>query len=96
MFGTVAAAGIKLLATEELDRRKLLIMAVSFGTGLGIAMNPAVLAELPKVIQNIFGSAITTGGLFAVVMSLLLPDKTTASSMTDAVEVSSEKVSAGT
>ena len=94
MFGTVAAAGVKLLATEELDRRKLLIMAVSFGTGLGVAMNPAVLGELPKVIQNIFGSAITTGGLFAVVMSLLLPDKT--AGMLDSAELSSEKVSVGT
>ena len=36
MFGTVAAAGIRILAIAELDRRDLLIMAVSFGLAWGL------------------------------------------------------------
>ncbi len=77
MFGTVAAAGVKILAAETLNRRSMLIMAVAFGTGLGVAMNPDVLAEMPKVVQNVFGSAITTGGLAAILMSLILPEEET-------------------
>jgi len=75
MFGMVAATGIKILATEELDRRKLLIMAVSFGVGLGVALVPELLKQLPKLVQNIFGSSITAGGLTAITLSLLLPEK---------------------
>ncbi len=78
MFGTVAAAGIKILASEHLDRRKMLIMAVSFGMGLGVTMVPGVLELTPKIIQNVFGSAITTGGLAAILLSMLLPEEETA------------------
>lgn len=74
MFGTVAAAGIKILATEQLDRRKLMIMAVSFGMGLGVMLVPNLLQEMPKLIQSVFGSAVTTSGLCAIMMSLILKD----------------------
>lgn len=74
MFGTVAAAGIKILANEKLDRRKLLIIAVSFGTGLGVAMVPDALKQMPQLVQNILGSSVTTGGLAAILLSLFLPD----------------------
>lgn len=73
MFGTVAAAGIRILASLELDRRTMLIMAVSFGLGLGVAMVPDALKEMPKLVQNVFGSAITTCGLSAIILNLCLP-----------------------
>lgn len=73
MFGTVAAAGIRILATVDLNRRNMLIMAVSFGMGLGVAMVPDVMKEMPKTIQNIFGSAVTMSGITAILLNLLLP-----------------------
>lgn len=73
MFGTIAAAGIRILSTVELDRRTMLIMAVSFGLGLGVAMVPNLLQEMPKMIQNIFGSAVTMAGLAAILLNTLLP-----------------------
>ncbi len=84
MFGTVAAAGIKILASETLDRRKMLIMAVSFGMGLGVSMVPDVLALAPKVVQNIFGSPITTGGLAAIVLNLMFPEEKTSAALVSA------------
>lgn len=83
MFGTVAAAGVKILAAEHLDRRKMLIMAVSFGVGLGVSMVPEALEQAPKLVQNVFGSAVTTGGIAAIVLNLILPIETEP----DAVEV---------
>lgn len=73
MFGTVAAAGIRILSTVDLDRRALLIMAVSFGLGLGVATVPEIVSEMPKLIQNIFGSAVTMGGISAIVLNTILP-----------------------
>ncbi|WP_350595784.1 solute carrier family 23 protein, partial [Pseudoalteromonas sp. 45-MNA-CIBAN-0466] len=40
MFGTVAAAGVKILASEKINRRSLLIIAVSLGLGLGVSFVP--------------------------------------------------------
>ncbi|MDK2779163.1 MAG: purine permease [Pseudomonadota bacterium] len=73
MFGTVAAAGIRIIATVDLDRRSMLIMAVAFGLGLGVAAVPDLLKEMPKVIQNIFGSAVTMSGLAAIILNTLMP-----------------------
>lgn len=83
MFGTVAAAGVKILANEELDRRKMLIMAVAFGMGLGVTMVPGLLENTPKLIQGIFGSAITTGGLAAIILSVVLPEEKSDGTATD-------------
>lgn len=75
MFGTVAAAGIRILATVELDRRSMLIMAVAFGLGLGVAAVPDLLKEMPKMVQNVFSSAITVSGLAAIILNTLLPGR---------------------
>ena len=73
MFGTVAATGIKILASLDLDRRKIITIAVSLGLGLGVSMVPEALAQSPELIQNIFKSAPATAGLSAMLMGLLLP-----------------------
>ena len=74
MFGTVAAAGVNIIASMgRLGRREILIIAVSLGIGLGLAFVPEVLSHTPKAIQQIFGSAITSGGLSALILNLVLP-----------------------
>lgn len=73
MFATIAVAGIKILSSEPIDRRKSLIIATSFGAGLGVLMVPEALQGLPVAIKNILSSAVTTAGFTAIVMSLLMP-----------------------
>jgi xanthine permease XanP len=74
MFGSVAAAGVRILAQSPLDRRNMLIIATSFGVGLGIAAVPNLLHLMPKLVQNLFDSAITSGGITALVLCLVLPE----------------------
>ncbi|MFA3791141.1 uracil-xanthine permease family protein [Aliiglaciecola sp. SL4] len=74
MFATIAVAGIKILASEPIDRRKTLIMATSFGAGFGVLMEPNALQGLPQALRNIFSSAITTAGVIAIIMSILIPE----------------------
>ncbi|WP_248732329.1 nucleobase:cation symporter-2 family protein [Pseudomonas sp. MWU13-2517] len=74
MFGSVAAAGVRILAQAPLDRRSMLIIATSFGVGLGIAAQPNLLHLMPALVQNLFDSAITSGGLTAILLCLLLPE----------------------
>jgi xanthine permease XanP len=75
MFGTVAAAGIKIISSHKIDRRAMMIMAISFGLGLGVQVVPAFLGQLPEIIQKVFGSPITVAGLAAIISNLVLPRK---------------------
>lgn len=73
MFGTVAASGIRIIASSIIDRRGILIMAISLGLGLGVAFRPEILGIFPQIVKQIFGSAITTGGLTAIFLNIVLP-----------------------
>ncbi|MEI8654340.1 nucleobase:cation symporter-2 family protein [Pseudoalteromonas sp. Hal273] len=79
MFGTVAAAGVKILASEKINRRSLLIIAVSLGLGLGVSFVPELFANAPKLVTAIFGSAVTVSGITAIIMTLILPENYSAS-----------------
>ncbi len=73
MFGTVAAAGIKILSTVNYTRRASLILAISLGMGLGVTFAPDILDQMPSLVKNIFSSGISAGGITALVLNSLLP-----------------------
>jgi xanthine permease XanP len=75
MFGSVAVAGLRILSTVTLTKRASIILAVSFGLGLGVTFAPDILDQTPNWAQNIFSSGITTGGLTALVLNILLPGR---------------------
>ncbi len=74
MFGTIAAAGMRIISRVDLDRRAILIMALSFSMGLGIAQKPEILQFMPEFIKNLFSSGVAAGGITAIVLNLLLPE----------------------
>ncbi|WP_166422840.1 nucleobase:cation symporter-2 family protein [Paraglaciecola sp. 20A4] len=76
MFATIAVAGVKILTSEPIDRRKSLIIATSLGLGLGVMMVPDALSQLPQLVNNILSSSVTTAGFCAIIMSILIPDNT--------------------
>lgn len=73
MFGTIAAAGVRIISRVELDRRAILIMALSFSMGLGIAQKPEILQFMPEFIKSIFSYGVAAGGITAIVLSIVLP-----------------------
>ena len=75
MFGAVAASGINILAGIRLDRRALLIIAVSLALGLGVSQVPEILTSLPHALKNVLESGVATGGICALVMNWFLPEK---------------------
>lgn len=75
MFGTVASAGIKILASQSINRRSMMIIALSYGLGLGVQLVPEILQLTPNIIQTIFSSPITTGGLTAIICNIILPNE---------------------
>ncbi|WP_306392449.1 nucleobase:cation symporter-2 family protein [Telluria beijingensis] len=75
MFGAVAAAGINILASVHLDRRALLVIAVSLALGLGVSQVPEFLAHMPAAVRNVLESGVATGGLCALVLNWFLPEQ---------------------
>lgn len=72
MFGTVAAAGIRIIASQTINRKATLVMAISFSLGLSVELVPDILSQLPSTVQSIFSSGITTGGLAAIISNLVI------------------------
>lgn len=75
LFGTIAVAGIRILATQEIDKRKVYIMAVSFGLSLGVTLVPDATQHLPNFLKQVVATPITLAGLSAIILSLVLPEE---------------------
>lgn len=74
LFGTIAVAGIRILATQEMTRRRVYIMAISFGLGLGVTLVPDATQHMPDFLKQVFAAPITLAGLSAIILSLVLPE----------------------
>ena len=72
MFGTVAATGIRIISSQEIDRKATLVLALSFSIGLTVEFMPEILSHMPEVIRNIFTSGITAGGVTAILSNVLI------------------------
>lgn len=72
MFGTVAAAGIRIISSQNIGRKETLVLAVSLSLGLGVELMPDVLKNAPEAIRSIFASGITTGGLTAIIANAVI------------------------
>ena len=75
MFGTVAAAGIRIIASQNINRKATLVIAISFSFGLSVELVPEILSQLPESIRSIFSSGITTGGLVAILTNAIIQIK---------------------
>ena len=76
MFAMILVSGIQSLTREPLDERNGLIVALAIGLGVGIGNVPAVLAQLPSWVGNIFAqNGIIMTFVIATLLNLLLPKK---------------------
>ena len=75
MFGTVAVAGIKILSCVNLTKRNSIILALSLGLGLGVTFVPEILDKMPALVKSLFASGISTGGITALLLNIILPGR---------------------
>jgi NCS2 family nucleobase:cation symporter-2/xanthine permease XanP len=73
LFGLVAVSGLRLILSTGLTHRDGLIVAISVGVGLGAASQPAWIKTLHPLIQTLFESSVSAGGLTALALNLALP-----------------------
>lgn len=72
MFGTVAASGVRIIASQDINRKAVLVLAVSFACGLGVELVPDIFMQAPGWVKGIFSSGITTGGLTAIIANAVI------------------------
>lgn len=72
MFGTVTAAGVRIVASQNIHRKATLVIALSFAAGVSVEMVPEILSHFPKTLREIFASGITTGSVVAILANLFI------------------------
>lgn len=74
MFGTIAASGVRIVSRVALNRRAIMIIALSLGIGLGVSQQPSIFQFMPDWVQSLFSSGIAAGGLTAIVLNFVFPE----------------------
>lgn len=75
MFGMVAAAGLNVLSEVKLNRRNMVIIAISLAIGLGLNLVPTAVQYLPGVVKILMTSAVAPTALCAILLNLVLPEE---------------------
>ncbi|WP_298290235.1 nucleobase:cation symporter-2 family protein [uncultured Litoreibacter sp.] len=75
MFGMVAAAGLNMLTEVKMNRRNMIIIAVSLAAGLGLNLVPTAVQYLPGVVKILATSAVAPTAIVAIALNLLLPEE---------------------
>ena len=75
MFGMVAAAGLNVLSEINMNRRNMVIIAVSLAAGLGLNLVPTAVQYLPGVVKILATSAVAPTALVAIILNQVLPDE---------------------
>ena len=75
MFGMVASAGLNMLTEGKMNRRNMVIIAVSLAVGLGLNLVPYAVQYLPGIIKTLATSAVAPTAIIAVLLHLILPEE---------------------
>ena len=75
MFGMITGAGIKLLNDVNMNRRNMMIIALSLAIGLGLKSVPEAVKFAPQTLKILLTSGLFPAALIAVVLNLLLPEE---------------------
>jgi len=76
MFAMIFTSGAKIVHQgARWNQRTLIIMATAISLGLGVELRPEVLQHTPQWTQDFFGSGLITGGLTALGLNLILPNR---------------------
>ncbi len=75
MFGMVASAGLRMLGEVTMNRRNMVILAVSLAIGLGLQAVPGSMQHLPATLKILLTSGLLPAAFLAVTLNALLPQE---------------------
>ena len=75
MFGMVVSAGLRMLGDVQMNRRNMIIIAVSLSFGLGLKAVPDAVQHLPQTISMLVTTGLLPAAFLAIVLNLILPEE---------------------
>jgi NCS2 family nucleobase:cation symporter-2 len=75
MFGMVASAGLNMLTEVNMNRRNMVIIAISLAVGLGFNLVPSAVQYLPGIWKTLATSAVAPTAVCAILLNQILPDE---------------------
>lgn len=75
MFGMVVAAGLRMLGEVDMNRRNMMIIALSLSFGLGMAAVPQALDHLNDTVKLLLVSGLLPAAVLAVALNIILPEE---------------------
>ncbi len=75
MFGMVASAGLNMLSEVNMNRRNMVIIAISLAVGLGFNLVPSAVQYLPNIWKTLATSAVAPTAVCAILLNQILPDE---------------------
>lgn len=75
MFGMIAGAGMNLLSDVKMNRRNMVIIAVSLSVGLGLKAEPGVVGIFPDWAKMMLTSGLFPVAVLSIVLNAILPQE---------------------
>lgn len=69
LFGTIAAAGIRMIQKTVFDERNTLILATGLAAGVGLQAVPEIKGVFPEMLRYAMGSSIAMGGFVMLLLT---------------------------
>ena len=75
MFGMVVSAGLNMLTEVKMNRRNMVIIAISLAIGLGFNLVPSAVQYLPGIWKTLATSAVAPTAVCAILLNQILPQE---------------------
>ncbi|MCG8491503.1 MAG: purine/pyrimidine permease, partial [Sneathiellales bacterium] len=75
MFGMIAGAGMNLLSDVKMNRRNMVIIAVSLSVGLGLKAEPGVVGIFPDWAKMMLTSGLFPVAVLSILLNAILPEE---------------------
>ena len=75
LFGSVVAAGLKMIGLASFNQRNMLIIGLALAIGIGLPEQTGFLERLPDQLRIIMETGLVPAILTAIIMNLVLPGR---------------------
>lgn len=75
MFGMVVSAGLNMLGDVKMNRRNMMIIALSLSLGLGLQAVPDSLQHLNDTVKLLLSTGLLPAAFLAILLNILLPEE---------------------
>ena len=75
LFGSVVAAGLKMIGLAKLNQRNMMIIGLALAIGIGLPEQTGFLERIPEQLRIIMETGLVPAILTAIIMNLVLPGR---------------------